>query len=268
LAKFKGAYLDGSIFEQIIKDFSAKKNVILKKHVPIEPDREHVTAGKPVEREVIRKRAGEIEPMPEKKPIAKKAEVKAEDSAQVRAKASKPVDMEGKITRKLRLASVPTVKTKIAAPKPAIKLKKKPESVAEPAPALEEPKEKKSFEEKDFERLLSNNKCVECSLAGADLAKKKLKGADLERANLEGADLERANLKGANLKGANLKGANLKGANLEDVDFYKANLEGADFTDAALDGAALDGAELKGAVFYGASLKKTYLEGVSIDTEK
>ena len=97
------------------------------------------------------------------------------------------------------------------------------------------------------ERLLDDDFCVECDLAGVDLSGRRLKGDDLERADLAGADLSNANLSGANLKGANLSGANLRGADLSASDLYKADLAGADLTGADLTDAATDSADFTGA---------------------
>ena len=108
---------------------------------------------------------------------------------------------------------------------------------------------------KNLERLRKTNRCVECNLAGADLAKEDLEEAHLERANLSGANLRKADLEKANLKAANLSGANLTDADLEEADLYKANLTGADLTDANLEDASLDGADLTNAILEGANLE-------------
>ena len=97
-----------------------------------------------------------------------------------------------------------------------------------------------------LERLLDDNRCPECDLAGVDLKGKDLEEADLERANLAGADLRAADLSDANLKGADLHGANLQEADLRGADLYRANLQGADLTGARLDDVLLDDANLSG----------------------
>ncbi len=99
-----------------------------------------------------------------------------------------------------------------------------------------------------IERLLDDDRCVECDLAGVDLSGKRLKEVDLERANLQGANLEDANLSGANLKGANFSGANLRNVDLSDADLYRANFSGADLTGADLTEALVDSADFTGAV--------------------
>lgn len=98
-----------------------------------------------------------------------------------------------------------------------------------------------------IDRLLDNDRCIGCDLAGADLAGKRLKGADLERVNLQGANLEGVNLSRANLKGADFSGANLKSANLSKADLYNAKFIDADLSGAKLDGALIDSADFTGA---------------------
>lgn len=98
-----------------------------------------------------------------------------------------------------------------------------------------------------IDRLLDDDRCVECDLAGVDLSGKRLKEVDLERANLQGADLEGVNLSGANLKGANLSGANLKNADLSGADLYRANLSGADLSGADFSETLIDSADFSGA---------------------
>ena len=113
---------------------------------------------------------------------------------------------------------------------------------------VETPEMAAAKQEALIERLLDDDRCVECDLPGVDLSGKRLKEVDLERANLQGANLEDANLSGANLKGANLSGANLKNADLSDADLYRANFSGADLTGADLTEALVDSADFTGAV--------------------
>ena len=113
---------------------------------------------------------------------------------------------------------------------------------------VETPEMAAAKQEALIERLLDDDRCVECDLPGVDLSGKRLKEVDLERANLQGANLEDANLSGANLKGANLSGANLKNADLSDADLYRANFSGADLTGADLNEALVDSADFTGAV--------------------
>ncbi len=113
---------------------------------------------------------------------------------------------------------------------------------------VETPEMAAAKQEALIERLLDDDRCVECDLPGVDLSGKRLKEVDLERANLQGANLEGANLSGANLKGANLSGANLKNADLSDADLYRANFSGADLTGADLTEALVDSADFTGAV--------------------
>jgi uncharacterized protein YjbI with pentapeptide repeats len=103
------------------------------------------------------------------------------------------------------------------------------------------------------ERLLDEDRCVDCDLTGVDLSGKSLSKVDLERAKLQGANLEGVNLKKANLKGADLRGANLKGANLRKADLYRTDFTGADLTEADLEGALIDSADFSGAT--GVNLK-------------
>ncbi len=106
------------------------------------------------------------------------------------------------------------------------------------------------------EKLLDDNRCVECDLSGVDLSGKNLDEADLERANLQGADLSDADLSEANLKGADMRGANLRDADLREADLYRANLSSADLTGARFEEALIDmisisdaiGANLEGAL--------------------
>jgi len=102
-----------------------------------------------------------------------------------------------------------------------------------PDPALEQKK-------KLVEKLLDDNRCVDCDLSGVDLAGRRLKAADLERVNLQGAHLQDTNLQEANLKGADLRGADLRGADLREADLYRANLSGADLTGARFEEALID----------------------------
>jgi len=113
---------------------------------------------------------------------------------------------------------------------------------------VETPEMAAAKQEALIERLLDDDRCVECDLPGVDLSGKRLKEVDLERANLQGANLEDANLSGANLKGANLSGANLRNADLSDADLYRANFSGADLTGADLNEALVDSADFTGAV--------------------
>ena len=105
------------------------------------------------------------------------------------------------------------------------------------------------------EKLLDDEACMECDLAGVDLSGKDLEGADLERANLAGANLAEADLSEANLKGANLSGANLRDADLSEADLYKADLSGADLTGADLTDALTDSADFTGAIGVPASVQ-------------
>jgi len=73
----------------------------------------------------------------------------------------------------------------------------------------------------NFHRLIQENSCPGCDLAGVVLTRVNLSGANLEGANLAGAKLYLTDLSDANLKGANLQGARLGGA-----DFGGADLTG------------------------------------------
>lgn len=90
------------------------------------------------------------------------------------------------------------------------------------------------------EKLLDDNRCVACDLAGVDLSGKDLEDADLERVNLEGAILRNTDFEGSNLKGANLRGADLRDADLREADMYRADVSGADLTGAKLKDALID----------------------------
>ena len=94
-------------------------------------------------------------------------------------------------------------------------------------------------------RLLKENACPGCNLAGADLSGVNLNQADLRGANLAGANLEAASLKNAELEQADLKGANLKWAVLSGADLFHADLAGADLTDTSFEGAYLVGTILE-----------------------
>jgi len=105
------------------------------------------------------------------------------------------------------------------------------------------------------EKLLDDNRCVECDLSGVDLSDRNLDEADLERANLQGANLSDADLSEADLTGADLRGANLRDADLREADLYRANLSGADLTGARFEEALIDmvlSSEAIGANFEGA----------------
>jgi uncharacterized protein YjbI with pentapeptide repeats len=103
-------------------------------------------------------------------------------------------------------------------------------------------------QQKVITRLLDEERCVGCDLAGADLSGQNLENADLERVNLQGANLADIDLEEANLKGALLSGANLRDADLREADLYMADFSGADLTGAQLDGALIDSADFTGAI--------------------
>lgn len=106
------------------------------------------------------------------------------------------------------------------------------------------------------EKLLDDNRCVECDLSGVDLSGRNLDEADLERANLQGANLSGADLSEANLKGVDFRGADLRNADLREADLYRANLSEADLTGARFEEAMIDmvfstgaiGADFEGAL--------------------
>ncbi len=132
----------------------------------------------------------------------------------------------------------------------------------EPVPAdtvvygVETPEQARAKQQMYIDRLLDDDRCVACDLAGVDLAGKNLGGVDLERANLQGANLEGVDLGEANLKGVNFSGANLKDADLREADLYRADFTGADLTGARFEAALIDsavftdaaGANLEGAI--------------------
>ena len=123
------------------------------------------------------------------------------------------------------------------------------DQVPEAAPAgdmvygVETPKQAKAKKQMYIDRLLDEDRCVDCDLAGVDLSGKNLDEVDLERANLQGANLEGIDLSEANLKGVNFSGANLKNADLREADLYLADFTGADLTGAKLEGALIDSAD-------------------------
>lgn len=114
--------------------------------------------------------------------------------------------------------------------------------------SVETPQEAMAKQQVLIDRLLDEERCVGCDLAGVDLSDKNLDEVDLERANLQGANLEDIDLNEANLKGVDFSGANLKGADLREADLYRANFNGADLTGARLEGALVDSANFDGAV--------------------
>ena len=95
--------------------------------------------------------------------------------------------------------------------------------------------------QENFQKLIKNNACPSCDLAGVVLNRVDLSGANLEGANLAGAKLFLADLSDANLKNANLQGAGLGGADLAGADLRGANLTGAVLEGAFLKGAQIDG---------------------------
>ncbi len=97
-------------------------------------------------------------------------------------------------------------------------------------------------------RLLDEERCVGCDLAGVDLSGKNLDEVDLERANLQGANLEGVSLEEANLKGAKLSGANLREADLRQADLYLADFSGSDLTGARFEGALIDSVDFSDAI--------------------
>ena len=121
---------------------------------------------------------------------------------------------------------------------------------------VETPEQAKAKRQMIIDRLLDEERCVACDLAGVDLSGKNLDEVDLERANLQGANLAGIDLSEANLKGVNFSGANLRDADLREADLYLADFTGANLTGAKFEGALIDsanftdakGANLKGAV--------------------
>jgi len=95
----------------------------------------------------------------------------------------------------------------------------------------------------NFQKLIKNNACPSCDLAGVVLNRVDLSGANLEGANLAGAKMFLTDLSDANLRNANLQGAALGGADLAGADLRGANLTGA-----VLEGAFLTGVQLDGTV--------------------
>jgi uncharacterized protein YjbI with pentapeptide repeats len=112
-------------------------------------------------------------------------------------------------------------------------------------------------------------KCLEVSLAGADLSGvhfmiADIKGINLGGANLYRADLSWANLSGANLSWADLSRANLIGANLIGADLSRANLCLANLIGANLYGADLSWADLSRADLSRADLSRANLSGADL----
>jgi len=133
------------------------------------------------------------------------------------------------------------------------------DQVPEPAPqddmvySVQTPEQAKFKQQMILERLLDEDRCVACDLAGVDLSGKNLNEVDLERANLQGANLEGINLNEANLKGVNFSDANLKDADLREADLYLADFTGADLTGAKFEEALIDSADFTDAI--GANLE-------------
>lgn len=125
--------------------------------------------------------------------------------------------------------------------------------------ALLVPAAAQAYETKSLNKLLDQDKCGQCNLAGAILDGKDLSAAKLPGANLFAADLENANLTKADLDGSNLMGADLEGANLSGADLHGAKLSGAILTDANLTGANLRQALVGQAIFQGARLCHTVM---------
>ncbi len=109
------------------------------------------------------------------------------------------------------------------------------------------PQEAHARQQELIERLLDEDRCVECDLAGVDLSDKNLDEVDLERANLQGANLDDVDLSEANLKGVDFSGANLRNADLREADLYRAVFDGADLTGARLEGALVGSADFSAA---------------------
>ncbi len=105
------------------------------------------------------------------------------------------------------------------------------ESIVSPRPVVQQ----------NFQKMIADNACPDCDLAGANLNRVNMSGVNLQGANLAGAKLYLADLSGANLQNANLQGASLGGADLANADLRGANLTGALLEGAYLTGAQLDG---------------------------
>jgi len=100
-------------------------------------------------------------------------------------------------------------------------------------------------------------RCIGCSLRGADLH-----GLDLHGLTLTGADLRGADLRGANLAGTAFFGADLRDANLRDADLHDASFSGCDLRRASLDRANLQGTRMTGTSFGGTNLHDTQIRSL------
>jgi len=109
--------------------------------------------------------------------------------------------------------------------------------------SVQTPEQAKLKQQMIIDRLLDEDRCVACDLAGVDLSGKNLNEVDIERANLQGANLEGINFNEANLKGVNFSGANLKDADLREADLYLADFTGANLTGAKFEEALIDSAD-------------------------
>lgn len=139
------------------------------------------------------------------------------------------------------------------APKPeVVEAERAPVKPAHPIevqpPSLPKAAELTAEKQAALAQLFAKKRCVDCDLAGVDLAGKNLDGFDLERANLKDSNLRGADLEKANLKGATLDGASLRDADLRKADLYRASFRAADLTGARLEKALVDATDWTDAV--------------------
>ena len=99
-----------------------------------------------------------------------------------------------------------------------------------------------ALDQQDLRRLMSDNACEGCDLAGAELTGMRLAGTDLAGASLNGADLRRSFLFNVDLSNADLRDADLGGAIVQ-----ATQLSGADLAGTSLAGTVFVGVDLSGA---------------------
>lgn len=182
--------------------------------------------------------------LPREKSDPAAAGVQADTRARAMQPEAKPTETAAAEMVQQPAAPVSPEKESAVKKSAAVMMPSEAEEVAAPAMDVKPAESRSAL----IEKLLDDNRCVECDLSGADLAGKDLDEADLERADFRDADLHGVDLREANLKGVNFRGANLREADLREADMYRADLTGADLTGARFEGTLIDSIRADNAV--------------------
>jgi uncharacterized protein YjbI with pentapeptide repeats len=100
-----------------------------------------------------------------------------------------------------------------------------------------------ALDQQDLSRLMADNACESCDLAGAQFARMRISGSDLVGSSLNGADLSGSVLFNVDLSNADLRDADFSGAVIQATQFSGADLAGATLAGTVFVGADLSGAQ-------------------------